>query len=77
SFPNRATLTHAHKDYQIEVVNAILAEIYAHPGLIFLAASNDITRCDPALVRAGRLNRIIQVPLPDLADLGKMFRVRL
>lgn len=77
SFPIRAALTHSHKDYQIEVVNAVLSEIYAHPGLIFLAASNDITRCDPALVRAGRLNRIIQVPLPDLADLGKMFRVRL
>jgi cell division protease FtsH len=77
SFPNRATLTHSHKDYQIEVVNAVLSEIHAHPGLIFLAASNDITRCDPALVRAGRLNRIIQIPLPGLADLDKMFRVRL
>ena len=47
-----------------------LAEIYAHPGLIYLAASNDITRCDPALVRAGRLNRIIQVPVPGLAELA-------
>jgi cell division protease FtsH len=77
SFPDRSKLTHSHKDYQIEVVNAVLSEIYAYPGLIFLAASNDITRCDPALVRAGRLNRIIQIPLPGLADLEKMFRMRL
>jgi cell division protease FtsH len=77
SLPDRSTLTHSHKDYQIEVVNAVLSEIYAYPGLIFLAASNDITRCDPALVRAGRLNRVIQIPLPGLADLNKMFRVRL
>jgi cell division protease FtsH len=80
SFPNRATLTHSYKDYQIEVVNALLEQLdglAGREGLIFLAASNDITRCDPALVRAGRLNRIIQVPLPDLPDLEKMFRVRL
>lgn len=80
SFPNRATLTHSYKDYQIEVVNALLEQLdglAGREGLIFLAASNDITRCDPALVRAGRLNRIIQIPLPGLADLEKMFRVRL
>lgn len=80
SFPNRATLTHSYRDYQIEVVNALLEQLdglAGREGLIFLAASNDITRCDPALVRAGRLNRIIQVPLPGLADLEKMFRVRL
>lgn len=80
SFPNRATLTHSYKDYQIEVVNALLEQLdglAGREGLIFLAASNDVTRCDPALVRAGRLNRIIQVPLPGLADLEKMFRVRL
>jgi cell division protease FtsH len=80
SFPNRATLTHSYKDYQIEVVNALLEQLdglAGREGVIFLAASNDITRCDPALVRAGRLNRIIQVPLPGLADLDKMFRVRL
>jgi ATP-dependent Zn protease len=80
SFPNRATLTHSYKDYQIEVVNALLEQLdglAGREGLIFLAASNDITRCDPALVRAGRLNRIIQGPLPDLPDLEKMFRVRL
>jgi cell division protease FtsH len=46
-------------------------------GLIFLAATNDVSRCDPALIRAGRLNRIIEVKRPGIDDLQKMFRVRL
>ncbi|QDM31177.1 ATP-binding protein [Tardiphaga sp. vice352] len=80
SFPNRGKLTHSHADYQIEVVNAMLELIDGlgeKEGLVFIAACNDIRRCDPALVRAGRLNPVIEIGLPGLSDLEKMFRVRL
>jgi ATP-dependent Zn protease len=45
--------------------------------LFFIAACNDVRRCDPALVRAGRLNPVVEIGLPGLTDLEKMFRVRL
>lgn len=80
SFPNRGKLTHSHADYQIEVVNGLLEMIdglASKEGLIFIGACNDITRCDPALVRSGRLHPVIQINLPKLGDLEKMFRVRL
>jgi cell division protease FtsH len=80
AFADRSKVTHAHRDYVIEVVNGFLEQLdglAGREGLIFIAASNDVSRCDPAILRAGRLNRIIHVPLPSPDDLVKMFRVRL
>jgi cell division protease FtsH len=80
SFPNRSNLTHSHRDYVIEVVNAFIEQldgVQGRQGLIFVGATNDVRRCDPAIVRSGRLNRIIKIGLPDPADIEKMMRVRL
>jgi ATP-dependent Zn protease len=80
SFPNRADLTHRHKDYVIEVVNGFIEQLDGLQGrqkIIYIAATNDVRRCDPAIVRAGRLNRIISVRLPGPPDIEKMMRVRL
>jgi cell division protease FtsH len=80
SFANRSTLRHAHADYVVEVVNGFIAQldgIAGREGLIYLAASNDLSRCDPAILRAGRLNRIIRIAVPNARDLERMFRVRL
>jgi AAA+ superfamily predicted ATPase len=80
SFANRANVTHAHHDYVVNVVNALLAEIdgiKGREGLIVIGASNDISRCDPALLRSGRLERIVQIGVPNLIELERMFRVRL
>jgi cell division protease FtsH len=80
SFPNRNGVTHSHKDYVIEVVNGFIEQLdglQGRQGLIFIGATNDVRRCDPAIVRAGRLNRVIDVKLPGPADIEKMMRVRL
>lgn len=80
SFANRAEIFHGHKDYAVQVVNAFLEQIdglQGRQGLLFIGASNDVRRCDPAIVRAGRLNRIINVHLPAPHDIEKMMRVRL
>jgi cell division protease FtsH len=80
SFPNRSGLTHSYKDYVIEVVNAFIEQVdglQGRQGLIFIGATNDVRRCDPAIVRAGRLNRIIKIGLPEPVDIEKMMRVRL
>jgi cell division protease FtsH len=80
SFPDRAGVLHAHRDYVVEVVNALLEQIdgiAGREGVIVIGASNDIRRCDPALLRAGRLNRIVEIGLPDPVELERMMRVRL
>jgi cell division protease FtsH len=38
-------------------------------GVVVIAACNDPSRLDPALVRAGRLDRHIEIPLPDVPGL--------
>lgn len=80
SFADRSKVRHDHSDYVVEVVNGFLSQldgVAGHEGIIFLASSNDISRCDPAILRAGRLNRIIKIGLPTAAELERMFRVRL
>ena len=80
SFPDRAGVTHSHRDYVVEVVNALLAEvdgIAGREGVVIIGASNDIGRCDPALLRSGRFDRVVRIGHPDIPELEKMFRVRL
>ncbi|MGM4903323.1 ATP-binding protein [Tardiphaga sp. 866_E4_N2_1] len=80
SFPDRASLTHSHKDYQIEVVNSLLElvdGIAGRDGVVLIGASNDLSRCDPALLRSGRFERIVDIGLPGQDDREKMLRVRL
>ncbi|WP_371425672.1 AAA family ATPase [Tardiphaga sp.] len=80
TFPDRNKIRHDHADYVIEVVSGLLELIDGLAGnekIFFVAACNDVRRCDPALVRPGRFNPVIEIGLPGLADLEKMFRVRL
>ncbi|WP_296738995.1 AAA family ATPase [Mesorhizobium sp.] len=80
SFADRATITHNHKDYVVEVINAFIEQLdglQGRRGLIFIGATNDVSRCDPAIVRAGRLNRIVRIGLPSPDDIEKIMRVRL
>ncbi len=80
SFADRSKVHHNHADYVVEVVNGFIAQldgVAGREGLIFLAASNDVSRCDPAILRSGRLNRIIHIGLPNVEQLERMFRVRL
>ena len=46
-------------------------------GVVVIAACNDPARLDPALVRAGRLDRHIAIPLPDMPALMGIFRSHL
>ena len=41
--------------------------IKATPGVVLIAATNDLEAIDPALRRAGRFGRVMHVPLPDQA----------
>jgi ATP-dependent Zn protease len=46
-------------------------------GVVVIAACNDPARLDPALVRAGRLDRQIEIPLPDVPALAGILRTHL
>ncbi|HZL36746.1 MAG TPA: AAA family ATPase [Tepidisphaeraceae bacterium] len=46
-------------------------------GVVVIAACNDPSRLDPALVRSGRLDRRIEIPLPDVPSLVGIFRTHL
>jgi cell division protease FtsH len=80
AFADRSSIRHDHADYVIQVVSGFLEltdGLAGNENLFLVAACNDVRRCDPALVRPGRFNPVIEIGLPNLADLEKMFRVRL
>ena len=75
SFPNRSTLRHSWSSWEIQVVNALLAEVdgaAGREGVVVIGACNNPDKLDPALVRAGRLDCHIRVGLPDTAALVKI-----
>jgi ATP-dependent Zn protease len=80
SFPNRGTLTHAQKDWDIQVINALLAErdgAEARPGVVVVGACNNPHLLDPALLRSGRLDRHVRIGLPDRSALSLIIREHL
>lgn len=61
-------------------LNQLLVELDgfdANPDIIVFAATNRKDILDPALLRPGRLDRIIDVPLPDIEARKKIFEVHL
>ena len=80
SFPNRAAITHAWADWEIQVVNSLLAEIdgvEGREGVVLLAACNMPDKLDPALIRSGRLDRHLRIGLPDRVGLARILREHL
>lgn len=77
AFGDRDSFTHDHKDYSIQVINGFLEEldgVAGREGVVLVGACNNVQRLDPAIRRSGRLDRTIQIPLPDQRALGQIFR---
>ena len=71
SFGDRDSFTHDHRNYSVQVNNAFLEcldGIDGREGVVVVGATNNITRIDPAIVRSGRLDKHVEIPLPDAAD---------
>ena len=81
SFPPRGRAGRQdHELYTRQVVNALLAEmdgVAGRPGVVVLAACNDGEAVDPALIRAGRIDRVFEVGLPDARGVEAILRVHL
>lgn len=79
AFQDRQSLRSNQRDYSVQVVNALLESTdgtLAREGVVLLAAANSLS-IDPALVRPGRLDRVIMVSLPDDQALAGILRQHL
>lgn len=71
AFGARDKFKHDHAEYSIQVVNALLEcldGIDGREGVVVVGATNNISRIDPAVLRSGRLDRHIEIPLPSFED---------
>src|SRR5690606_38964470 len=76
SIGNRETLTGHNAVYQTEVINGVLEQVQGmdeNAPVILLAATNFVEKVDPALQRAGRLDQVVHVPLPNVPALAQSF----
>ena len=80
SFGDRGQFTDHNKDYSTQVVNAFLEALDGaggRQGVVVIGATNHVGKIDPAITRAGRLDRTVEIPLPDIEALEKIFRFHL
>ena len=67
-------------DWWVAITNCLLEMLDGfarREGVVVIAACNDPSRLDPALIRAGRLDRHIHIPLPDIPGLIGIFSTHL
>lgn len=80
--PNRATLSDRAREWWTPVVGSLLLHVetlYADPDakVCVLGATNYEDRLDAALVRPGRLSRVIRIERPSAKDLAAILRLHL
>lgn len=74
---DRAKLGGDYIEYWTQIVNLLLEQLAAieeRAGVVVIAATNHPDRIDPAVKRAGRLDREIQIEKPDTRELVEIFR---
>lgn len=77
SFTGRGDRTGSSDNYHRQVINALLELLdgaQSHEGVIVIGATNNPEIIDPALLRAGRLERHFAIPLPDGAARHDIYR---
>lgn len=77
---DRAQIRGEHVQYWTQIVNLfleLLAGVDERPGVVVVAATNHPDQIDPAVKRAGRLDREIEIARPDTAALARIFRYHL
>ena len=74
---DRGQIRGEYVQYWTQIVNLfleLLAGVEERPGVVVLAATNHPEKIDPAVKRAGRLDREIAIAKPDTAALAQIFR---
>jgi len=67
----------SHSDNLLNHLLQLMDGVVKVEGLYIIAATNRADLVDDALKRAGRLNRVIEIPLPDLEARKKLFELYL
>lgn len=62
-------------DRQLDQLLQELDGIRSQPGVMLLGATNRPNALDPALLRGGRLSRVIELPLPDAAGRRRLLEL--
>jgi DNA replication protein DnaC len=76
SFGKRGSNGH-NESWFMTQINALLQFLDGsepRTGIIVMGATNYIDRIDPALLRPGRLERTVEIPLPDLSEMQGIVR---
>ncbi|TWB41196.1 AAA family ATPase [Nitrospirillum pindoramense] len=77
-FTSRTASSHGYNStYQRQIVNALLEHldgVEGRQGVVVVGATNMPEVVEPALLRPGRLERVITIPVPDTAALIGIFR---
>ncbi|MFK4724629.1 cell division protease FtsH [Bradyrhizobium niftali] len=73
-------LNSEYREYWTQIVNLLLEQLSGvdeRPGVVVIGATNHPDHIDPAIRRAGRLDRTIELGLPDAESLAAIFRFHL
>lgn len=72
---DRASIGGEYREYWVQILNLALEQLSTvPPGVIVIGCTNFPERIDPAVRRAGRLDRTIEIGLPDTENLAQIFR---
>lgn len=77
SFGDRRKFAHREREYWTLVVNGLLECLDGaggRAGVLLVGTTNDRDRIDPAILRSGRFDRCITIPLPSIRDLAAILR---
>ena len=76
SFGSRAVSDGQNGDYKVQAINGFLEQLDGYKrraGVVVIGATNYPGNLDPAITRAGRLDRHIVIPMPDDATRRQIF----
>lgn len=81
ALPSRSTLSARNRDWWTPVITEFLTQLDSsltdREGVVVLGATNRYGDLDPALVRPGRLSRLLEITAPSTEDLAGIFRYHL
>ncbi|CAO4171748.1 AAA family ATPase [Methylorubrum populi] len=80
SFGDRRHFAHHNRDYSVQVVNGFLECLDGdggRAGVVLVGTTNHPDWIDPAILRSGRFDRRIDIPLPSMTDLAAILRQHL
>ena len=80
SFGTRSQLSGRNSNYARQVINGFLQcldGLDGREGVVVVAATNDINAIDPAIIRSGRIERHVHIPLPDAVGREQILKYHL